>query len=781
MKKLLLFAVIAAASAGLVSCVEEEDPVKDGPKITLQTTEVEVKPEGDEVRVSYQVENAVEDVKLTAETDAGWIRDLEVKTRLFSFHVDRNDTGETRTADITLDYEGAEQQTVTVTQAAWLEPISLTVVSTEATSVTFTVNTADENLTWIGQIVGKEWYDAYKDNEEKIFEEDLYYFSTEASANGVSMQEYLSAILIKGSKENLTMAKLDPMSDYVLYVYGLNTNGEPTTGLYTAHITTAAPYDGPMTFTFDIKDNNSVMDVTVTPDHDGVKYYWTSNTPDVLKEYDEDIDKAVKKWLEARVQDYIAYGDVADRAEFHSYFSSINQTSSIVEGFVNTDYVFYAFKWDEDCNIIGDISYAYYSTGDIIPSDNVITTTVSDITQSTFYVDAQTTNLDPYFLYAEPTENLAGISTDDDYFQYFWKYGTSFIWYYMNYGDIGGTFYEMQPDTEYTLVAFGYLSGARTTPVTIQKFRTLPMCDPKDCEFDIQVSNVKVTSAEVSIKPSDTGYYYYWDVYPADYTANMMKEDIKAKFKESYGGMYDFAQYLSQAESSGYLSYLTPETEYKIGVAIIEYDPSVYEDYTIDFLGYVAFSDTFTTPEMKISTTTVTCGFDEYYSGKEIAALEPQRFGNMQDYPYMFLTLEINGDYSEYYYNIFEYQEGYEDPAQYPDPIWYDIMVEKGYSDATSGCFTGRWDTPLLIMAMAIDPSGNYSEIYRQKIYLTKDGTAPAINFVNRWDARPTAASVTSALEVASYEKPAFTAKAIRNGTAERNRFSSRIPAEARR
>ena len=44
--------------------------------------------------------------------------------------------------------------------------LTLTIHSTEATSVTFSVTAADENLTWIGQIVGKEYFEMYKTEEE---------------------------------------------------------------------------------------------------------------------------------------------------------------------------------------------------------------------------------------------------------------------------------------------------------------------------------------------------------------------------------------------------------------------------------------------------------------------------------------------------------------------------------------------------------------------------------------------------------------------------------------
>lgn len=783
----LLIALLAAV--GFTGCGPEgpgqnTDNPDNGkaPEILLKETEVSISSEGESKRLTYEIENAVEGAELNVDTDAEWILDLSSTARLIKFTVGKNETDAARTADIIVSYEGAEDQTIKVTQSAYVDPLKITIVSTDATSVTFNVETTDEDFTWIGQIVGKDWYEYYEGDSQAIFEEDITYFNSLANSYNVSLQEYLNSSLLRGSKENLTYKGLDPETDYVLYVYGLQPSGERTTDLYTAQLTTAAPFDGPITFNFDIKETDAVMDVTVTPSHDGVAYYFDMTTSEILREYDEDNDKAIAKWLKTRITDYIANGDYTDQAEFFEYNTTRNQANSIFEGIVNTDYIFFAFKWDIDCQIVGDIAYAEHRTGDVTPSDNIITATVSDITQSTFYVDAKTTNDDPYFLYAEPTAELDGISTDDGYFNYFYSWlGSYYIWNYISNGDMGGTFYEMKPDTEYTLVTFGYMSGARTTPVKTQTFRTLTMCEPDDCTFDIDVTNIRTTSADISIKPSDTGHYYYWDVYPADYTANQMKADIKEKFNGCYDGMIDFAQYLSQGNSSGYLSYLSPDTEYRIGVIIIEYDPEVYDDYTLDYLSLVTWGEKFKTPEAKISATTVTCGFDRYYDGEEIAELD-NRFTNdyFKSCPHFFLTIDIEGEYSEYYYTIFDNTEGYEDVGKYPDAMFYAQLADKGWSTTKSQHFYGRWDTPLLIMAMAIDPSGNYSEIYRKPFTLTKSGASPAEEFITRYDNGTETKSVKASFKEYEYTQNEFKATAIRNPRSESNIFSGWIANEVK-
>ncbi len=723
--------VIAAFAACLASCQEEPAPEQKSPVIQVAEQDITISPEGEERKVAYQVENPVEGVSPEATCEASWIENLSVKARVIEFSAGKNDTGALRTAKIKVTYKGAEEQEISISQEQWNAPVTLTIHETDATSVKFSVKTSSEDMTWIGQIVGKEWYESY-DGDQAIFEADLAYFASEANYYGVSLSEYLAGIMIKGSKDNLTYKGLDPLSEYILYVYGISAEGERTTALYTAGITTKEPYDGPITFEFDIKETDAIMDVTVTPSHDGVDYYWNMITPEEAEKYGDNTQEAVTAWLTAKIEEYLSYGDYSSKEDFFENNTTKNQANSTFEGIVHTDYIFYAFKWDKECNVIGDVAIAEHTTGDVAPSANQITVTISDITQSSFHVETTTTNSDPYFLLAEPVSDMAEVNLEDDdaVFHYFYDWlGTFYIWSYVSNGNMGGDFKELKPDTEYNVVTFGYKSGALTTDVQIQKVKTLPLGAAEECTFEFEISNLKTTSAEVTVLPSDKGHYYYWDIFPAEMTANMIKSAIKEKFNgEYYGDMWEFSSELTISDDHGYLNYLTPSTSYRIAAILIDRDAE-----SLEFKSLVHFSETFTTPEAKISKTTVTCGFHEFYDGDEIAQIEPDKFGGMAGYPWLPLKIEIDGEYAEYYYTIFTYEDGLEDPEKHPDSMLYDQLFRIGWSSSTSQYFRGLWNTPLMIAAMAIDPDGNYTTIYRKKFTLTKDQAAPAINFVNSY------------------------------------------------
>lgn len=602
--------------------------------------------------------------------------------------------------------------------------LTLTLHRTEATSVTFSVTAADENLTWIGQIVGKEYFEMYKTDEE-LFNEDLKYYAYMAADSGVDIEEYLAGILIKGSHENLTHKGLSPETDYVIYVYGMSTDGNRTTPVFSKQLRTTEPYQGNITFEFEVSDKDADVAVKITPSHDGVAYYWNIITKDDLLEYGSDIAEAAVAFVEADIQDLLEYEEISSRSEYHEWYSDMNEITSLIEGSAYTDYVIFAYKWDENCNKVGDVAYTEYKTGGVSPSDNQITVEIGEPTQSTIYIKIQTTNEDPYVMMAEPSSTFAGMNDEQIFESILARYGTYFIWNYIYNGSMAGTLSQMEPDTDYTLIVFGYKNGVMTTSMLKKSFRTLVAGDPEDCVFNFELIQAKPNSAYVLITPSDPSHWYYWYIYPASATADDVKNDIIETIDEWYDKDFnEFSNYeLVQGESEGEVIYLSPETDYKVAAVIMD-------DETGQFLSDVHFSEPFTTPEAIVADINVTAGFDRFYDGDQIAAALPD-YDMFKGYALVPVSIDIEGAYAEYYYTIFAYEDGLEDPERFPDSMLHDSLMEYGIYYQTTTDFRATWDTDLMIAAVACDYEGNFSPVYREKIRLSKSEASPADEFIN--------------------------------------------------
>ena len=116
MKK--IFALIPfAAFALLAGCTPENtETVKESPVIQTQET-VTAEAAGGDITINYTIANPVEGQQLTAAAeDCGWLSIKETTEASVIANVAANETEDSRSAEITLSYAGAENVTVTVTQ-----------------------------------------------------------------------------------------------------------------------------------------------------------------------------------------------------------------------------------------------------------------------------------------------------------------------------------------------------------------------------------------------------------------------------------------------------------------------------------------------------------------------------------------------------------------------------------------------------------------------------------------------------------------------------------------
>lgn len=750
--KIRSFAMMAAAviMAIFTSCKKEAPIV---PIINVSETEVSIDAEGGEVRIVYSIENAVEGTSIEAKSEADWISTDTQQARVVYISADKNDSGDKRSAVVELTYTGAEAVKINVTQEAFQAPISLTILNTEDVKVTFSVETLDPDLTWTGQIVAKEWFDEME-SENAIFDADYEYYLLEAKYQDKTIEEYLSTILNKGSYPSITFGGLDPLSEYVIYVYGMNTSGERTTAIYSAETTTMEPYQGPITFDINAWAESHIVYAQVIPDHEGVPF-WLDIMPkadleaaDLTATDDEEkIREYAQSLIEEQIERYFDYDYITSRAEYVEFASyNYSVTDFNFEGYPNTEYIVYACRFDNDANLIGDLAFKYVTTEAVEMSDNRLTVTLGEVTQTTVDLTVETTNDDPYITVALESSWIEGCNTDAEIYDVLVNDWAGSVWnleYYMCYGSIEGRMAYLTPDTEHTLVTFGYTANTLTTPMQKHTFRTLPAGDPDDCEFEFIIDNIKAREADVFIKPSDTSVKYYWDIFHSDAT----NEDVTAKIDEIKGSLYDgleyFQQYMSYLEESATISNLYPEYSYKIAAIPVSCERNESGAYQVNILGDAVFSEIFTTKESKVADITITAGFEKYYDGKVLSDASPDRYGAWENYAYVPMKATIVGNYESYRYSMFEYQEGLEDPAVFSDALIVDNLNRVGVNyDAV---FRGYWDKKQMIAAVAVDFDGNLSPVFRKVVEFSRDGVSDPADIIG---------SATSSLT--SYSAPAI-------------------------
>ena len=721
MKRVFLgVAMIVAAVAGLCSCERGGEEFKNS-GIILYNSEIEVGIDATTQRFNYDIKERIEGVSLEIECAEEWLTIDKIGDTIVEFSVAENDSEE-RTATLNLKY-GSERNILKVRQLGYEAPLKLTIEKADATSVTFSVKALDEQTTWIGQIVGKDWYESY--TTEELLSEDMRYYNGVASEMGITIEEYLSGVLSRGSHTNLRMAGLDPETEYVVYIYGLTPAGEVTTRVAHAKFKTEPPYEGnDVTYDINVEVNRAIAKISITPSHEGVAYFNNLITREDFELYGGDINKAADAVIAKIIEDYAAWD--YSLAETFEYNTDYLATEYEFEAMANTEYLVFAFKWNDKCERLSEVSYKWFEVGEIPASENVITMDISNVTQSTFDIATTTTTPDPYVIFPIHAQEIAKMRSDDAIFKHILStYGTSGLAYYICEGDVAGTFSGLDAGTEYAVLAFGYEAGTLTTSIVRKNITTAEAGDIEACIYNFEVTDIDDREAKVKITPSDYSITYYWNVFEA----SMTEEDIKAYILNSYNSTYygdywEFSYYeLAQGAVDSHITHLKPSTDYKI--VVIPMNPNTFE-----YLGTMRSGGEFRTSDAVIADITITAGFDAYYDGDEVYAIEPDYCSSWQGWVVVPMSVNIEGEYSSFLYTMFEYVDGLEDAEQYSDDLLIDNLYNVG-AYWSPAYFRGEWDKTIMIAAVAFDYDGNPSPVYRSVHTFTREGAGDAQEFVD--------------------------------------------------
>ena len=234
--------------------------------------------------------------------------------------------------------------------------------------------------------------------------------------------------------------------------------------------------------------------------------------------------------------------------------------------------------------------------------------------------------------------------------------------------------------------------------------------------------DIESDCAWVEITPSDKGHYYHWMAYPANFTADEVKAVVTDRLENGYEGDVEaFSSWeLSQGDEEATVWDLIPNTEYKIGLIIMDYD-------TGEFLSDVVFGEVFKTTEVVYADITFDVQFGKYFDIDALVAAGYTQFEG-EDYAgqaIMSIDVAVEGECSEFYYDI--YNNDLSDTVKYPDAIFYDGLWYG--MDASHSMVVLDYDTVMTFVAVGYDYSYEPSALYRKVFTLTKDGASPVEEF----------------------------------------------------
>lgn len=718
--RVLLSAVIAAMFFLTTGCKPQE---KEKSEILLSEEFIEVNPAGGQFTVTYESRGAAD--KLTGEPSASWINSIDLSAKgIIKFNVDKNEDEEDRTAKLELSAPSVSEPAIlTIVQKAY-QPFEVQISNISETGIDFTVVPEDDNMTYVATIVDKERFDKIG-GKDKYFDNIVNFYQSEAAKYEMTVEEFLekSEALVKG-EQTLSIRNLSTGTEYVIVVFGMNLECRLLSRIVVEEFTTKTTEKLDITFDISYEITGNRVRMSVTPSDDKVFYYFN-----IIKKSDVDASgKDFENDLQAMISSYISNGtsvgmtvnevisEICSKGKAEYEYKSIDPL---------TDFLGYAFAVSENGLICTEVASKPFRTGDVNPSENKISLVVENVSSDRANISVVTTNTDPYVLIIDKASNWEPFVTDQDKIEELFS-GRNLEKYVRN-GNADGTIKDLIPETDYIVMAVGYFYGKPTTGLIKAEFRTLREETADQMTFEFTVNNITSFGADVTVKGNPASTAYYWGVVEETMSVDDVKEqtDEMVNYYLSLGYGRNRSEvmrmFVKKSMSFDQFSELTPETAYKVFACEVD-------ESTGEFKGEMIFSDVFKTEKAVIADVKATVEFGKYYDCYELSQLDPS-FPPAKGIAVVPLKLKIEGNAAGYYYYAFE--KDMTDLSEYPDSKVINELKSYGISDEMSFDYQSFYDTDLTIVAVAYDAEGNYGPVFREKIYVTKENTSPAEEYVS--------------------------------------------------
>lgn len=316
------------------------------------------------------------------------------------------------------------------------------------------------------------------DTREELLADDLAMLRQYADYYGITIREFLEGMkwITKGDKEGYKVTNLYPATEYVVYCYGVNVEGEnyeATTEVYYEVITTTAPKL--QDIDFDIEANivgNSVA-VTITPnDYNGL--YYSYIVPDTNNYYlpegapfNADYLAHYRNTTWATFNELINNQGIAAEQFCHSGEVTINDRLNPKANYM---VICFAVSEDQTPILCSEPSVAYFTTEESNMSDLKIEIKVEDITQYNAMLTVTPSKRgEDYACVFLAASQLPPLESEYEQMMFIIENFDPAIFS----GPFSEALTPLMPSTEYVVVAFGIENNLPTTDMFSYRFTSL--------------------------------------------------------------------------------------------------------------------------------------------------------------------------------------------------------------------------------------------------------------------------------------------------------------------
>lgn len=598
-KRIVPFALFALTAIVPQGC-QKDDSSTAKPEIVLQSSTLEVAPEGGVATMNYTINNQRQDATVSARCDAAtWIHDFDCSTPgVISFTVDENpEVGQSRSATVTVSCDGAAEQVFEVLQGEGVEkaPFQIQIDEIGLDYVTATIVPQDNTMTWLA-LAYEQWVlDERFATIDEAIADLLNAYTFLASMYGVDLPTFMKAQILSTGTQTMTFDQLSVDTDHYVMAVGLSPDGIRLTEAVLMPFKTQSIEMEDVSFDISIDINGPYVTMQTVPSDKNIRYY-----TDVKLKSDWQNGPDIQGWI----QDLIWRGSISgqSREEVIAGLSSYGDVTKEYYLNANTEYYAYAVAINEEGIVCSEEKTLLFTTGDVAMSENIFDIQINETGPDfvNFTVTPSVKN-DVYTYAVTPVSDWEGM-TDEEYLESYIAANSFFLTLAATSGDQTFQVGDLTSDKEYYLFIFGYEQDKVTTDLTKIKFKTNATSSASELTFEFQASDVTSNQVSVKVVPSAQDAMYYWDLIPASSaTQEGAKAAVDARvqhwidigYKASRADVFASKGYRGTVEKTitaydfGYVM-IEPATEYKIFAVGID-------DKTGEYVTDVYFSDSFTT------------------------------------------------------------------------------------------------------------------------------------------------------------------------------------------
>lgn len=484
-----------------------------------------------------------------------------------------------------------------------LENFTVTLESLHSGDVLIDIKPEDKDMTYWYSLQIKE---EMPESDEDVFGADMEYFEYLCRYYGITLHELLSQNLVKGNKD-WRYRGLKANTEYVFYLYGIESDGTPTTTVNRLTFTTTRVL--PLDCTFEIIPGDEITSTsfsfTILPSDENVGYYYDLFPAAWYEEYCGSSAENIPAFIEA----YLPALASENSMSIEEVVGAVSAFGPLVDDFNAEDgiepsskYYVFAIGIGADGTTVTEPAVLEIRTAN--PPTNtfqVVEGTVED-DRATFYVSPY--HSESYVALFELQEYMYDYDgtplTDEEIIETILYAQGDLIYNHMFSGSSSVFECPLIPEKDYWCLVFGFKDGEVTTPLTKVAFTTKE-ADANTSDIIVSVGTITSTTAEVSFQPYLEPMPHMFNYMPySTYVAYGANDDaIKQYNDELVESLWDSSkmskeEWLSRAlettYNSWYIDNLEPETKYLVYAIGMVPDGS----YTTQ-----AFTKEFTTKEVK--------------------------------------------------------------------------------------------------------------------------------------------------------------------------------------